>query len=303
MQIILFKNGLKKLDSRLFTGFNRFLIPNAALHLSDVRAAHHQHTKAGLADAAADGQGKLARKEHLVEGQIFSIFVYKYGNHVAPFYICEHKDFRYYDSTCRNYFDREVGSNKFEISGKIKDNTICRIDFAYKTYEITLDKCSGCSSPSPSVFYLAVNHDNYFKDEFGKTILNKIDSLPIKSGYTFDGYYRSNEYSSVNKIIDNNGYFVSKDLNDDSILYPYMKANTYTVLFDSRDVLFYSADVHSHETDNRRLKVLKRLAEGEKLIVVVSANAVFDRIIPPDMLKESIVSIKEGDIVNGLVTT
>ena len=45
------------------------LVPQARLHLADVRAADHQHAQAGLADAAADREGKFPFEQHFVEGE------------------------------------------------------------------------------------------------------------------------------------------------------------------------------------------------------------------------------------------
>ena len=41
-------------------------VPQAGLHFADVAGADHQHTQTALADAAANGQGQLARQQHLV---------------------------------------------------------------------------------------------------------------------------------------------------------------------------------------------------------------------------------------------
>ena len=45
------------------------LVPQARLHLADVRAADHQHTQAGLSDAAADREREFSFEQHLVEGE------------------------------------------------------------------------------------------------------------------------------------------------------------------------------------------------------------------------------------------
>ena len=46
------------------------LVPDGGLHLADMRLAQKQHAQAGLADAAAHRQGKLAFQQHLVERQL-----------------------------------------------------------------------------------------------------------------------------------------------------------------------------------------------------------------------------------------
>ena len=74
--------------------------------------------------------------------------------------------------------------------------------------------------------------------------------------------------------------------------------NKNIAVFDSRDLIFYSADVHSRETDTKRLNVLKKLINNEIQIVIVPCDAYFDKIIPPDMLKESVITITEGSVYN-----
>lgn len=51
-----------------------FFIPDARLHLADVRCAKKEHTKAGLTYTAAYRKGKLTVNKTLMEGEIFSLF-------------------------------------------------------------------------------------------------------------------------------------------------------------------------------------------------------------------------------------
>ena len=60
---------LQQPDAGLFTFLNGILIPDGGLDLTDVAAAHHQHTQAALANTAADGQRQLVLQQHLVEGE------------------------------------------------------------------------------------------------------------------------------------------------------------------------------------------------------------------------------------------
>lgn len=50
---------LQKLDASLPAGTNRFLIPDAGLHLANVRATHQQHAQARLSNTAANGLRQL----------------------------------------------------------------------------------------------------------------------------------------------------------------------------------------------------------------------------------------------------
>jgi len=80
-----------------------------------------------------------------------------------------------------------------------------------------------------------------------------------------------------------------------------------TMLFKSRDIIFYSADVHSKDTDTKRLLTLKNIVENNVSTVVVSCEAIFDKILPPEILLKSVIKLKEGnrydieEIINRLV--
>ena len=51
-------------------GLDGLFIPDTGLHLADVGLAQQEHAQAGLADAAADGEGQLALQQQLVEGKL-----------------------------------------------------------------------------------------------------------------------------------------------------------------------------------------------------------------------------------------
>ena len=88
------------------------------------------------------GRLSLTGCNHISEGTK-TIVVNKYGDQKAKFYICEDKDFRYYKSTCSSFIEREGTSNKMYLFGNINDNAICKMDFGYKTYTITLKRFFG----------------------------------------------------------------------------------------------------------------------------------------------------------------
>ena len=50
---------LKERDVVFLADTDSFCIPDARLHLSDMRTAHHEHAKTGLTYTTADGKGKL----------------------------------------------------------------------------------------------------------------------------------------------------------------------------------------------------------------------------------------------------
>ena len=69
-------------------------------------------------------------------------------------------------------------------------------------------------------------------------------------------------------------------------------------LFPSRDIIFFSADVHSRETDIKRFKIINSLLKGERKSVIISAETLFDRFVKKEIFEKSIITLSEGDIVN-----
>ena len=68
-----------------------------------------------------------------------------------------------------------------------------------------LQKCEGCNTnTSPTTLYLAQNNDMFFRDK-GVTKIEKLDSVPSKKGYTFNGWKATNgtTYSSGGKYTAN----------------------------------------------------------------------------------------------------
>lgn len=69
-------------------------------------------------------------------------------------------------------------------------------------------------------------------------------------------------------------------------------------LFPSRDIIFFSADVHSRETDIKRFKIINSLLKGERKSIIISAETIFDRFVKKEIFEKSIITLSEGDIVN-----
>ena len=66
-------------------------------------------------------------------------------------------------------------------------------------------------------------------------------------------------------------------------------------LYPSRDALFYAADVKSTDITRKRFAILTELLAGEKLVIVLSAEALLDRITPRKAFIENILNLKVGD--------
>ncbi len=66
-------------------------------------------------------------------------------------------------------------------------------------------------------------------------------------------------------------------------------------LYPSKDVIFYWADVKSLDIIKERFEIISRLVTGEKTAVVLSVEALFDRLVPRNVFESFIINIKVGD--------
>ncbi|MCQ2496884.1 MAG: transcription-repair coupling factor [Lachnospiraceae bacterium] len=67
------------------------------------------------------------------------------------------------------------------------------------------------------------------------------------------------------------------------------------LFYPSKDIIFYSADVHGNTIAKERLKILKKLVLGEDVTVVASITACMDRLFPGDKFKEKFLHITAAD--------
>ncbi|HOA80007.1 MAG TPA: CarD family transcriptional regulator, partial [Defluviitaleaceae bacterium] len=69
-------------------------------------------------------------------------------------------------------------------------------------------------------------------------------------------------------------------------------------LYPSKDILFYNADVHSMDIVKQRINVLKALVKDEKPLIVLSVEALLDRLVKMDLFKSFILNFEVGSIVD-----
>jgi len=67
-------------------------------------------------------------------------------------------------------------------------------------------------------------------------------------------------------------------------------------LYPSRDMIFYAADVKSVDITRQRLRVIDKLHSGETPIVILSAEALLDRMTPPEVFHTYRMGLSVGDI-------
>lgn len=66
----------------------------------------------------------------------------------------------------------------------------------------------------------------------------------------------------------------------------------------SQDIYFYHLDAKDRSEEAKKLKTLFKLAKGEKIIVVTSAEAILRKYIPKKVLIDNVFTYKVGDIVD-----
>ena len=66
----------------------------------------------------------------------------------------------------------------------------------------------------------------------------------------------------------------------------------------SQDIYFYHLDAKDRSEEAKKLKTLFKLAKGEKVITVTSAEAILRKYIPKKVLMDNIITYKVGDIVD-----
>ena len=67
-----------------------------------------------------------------------------------------------------------------------------------------------------------------------------------------------------------------------------------TFLFPAKDPLFYSADVHGSMIEEERAVVLKALVNREVSVLVLSVEALYDRMVPPEIWESFILHKRMG---------
>lgn len=69
-------------------------------------------------------------------------------------------------------------------------------------------------------------------------------------------------------------------------------------LYPSRDLLFYTADIHGNLLTKQRIQVLKHLIEDDGGVVVTTLDGLMDHLLPLSAIKEQILTVREGESIN-----
>jgi transcription-repair coupling factor (superfamily II helicase) len=68
-------------------------------------------------------------------------------------------------------------------------------------------------------------------------------------------------------------------------------------LYPSKDIIFYSADIHGNAIVRDRLKVLRRLIEKQNSTIVVSLDGGMDRLLPLQTIKDRVITVRSDSQV------
>lgn len=95
------------------------------------------------------------------------------------------------------------------------------------------------------------------------------------------------------KIIITHNDIKAKEIYEDYKLY-----DKGVFLYPAKDIIFYSADIHSNAITKDRLTIIKRLLNNEPTTIVTTLDGGIDRILPLNIIKSRIITIEEGGILD-----
>ena len=71
-----------------------------------------------------------------------------------------------------------------------------------------------------------------------------------------------------------------------------------TLYYPAKDVLFYSADIHGHTILAQRMEVIRAILEGNVTTVVVSVDALLNKVVPLEEVRKHVIQLKTGDTLH-----
>lgn len=69
-------------------------------------------------------------------------------------------------------------------------------------------------------------------------------------------------------------------------------------LYPAKDIIFFSADIHGNAIVRERLKILKRLLEGEPTTIITTIDGGMDRVLPLEILRKHVISLEEAQTLD-----
>jgi len=134
------------------------------------------------------------------------------------------------------------------------------------------------------VFELANKHIHYKKSNLN--ISGVTDSMVSHLTYSL--------LENESKIIITPTEKRAKEITEDLRFFEGDKVHFYP----SKDLIFYSADVHSNDITRARMQVFERLLNNEAVTLVLSVEALVDPLIPLDYIRDNYLKYKCGDTID-----
>ena len=78
--------------------------------------------------------------------------------------------------------------------------------------------------------------------------------------------------------------------------YRFFDRNVY--LYPARDLMFYNADIQSHQIAGARMNVLRALLEEEEVTVITTLPGCMERLLPLSVLEENILKFQQDSVVD-----
>ena len=78
--------------------------------------------------------------------------------------------------------------------------------------------------------------------------------------------------------------------------YKFLSQNVY--LYPAKDLLFYQADLRGKYLIKQRMEVFQALMEQQDTVVVTTFDGFMDALPPLEVMKERIITVKTGDVVD-----
>ena len=101
------------------------------------------------------------------------------------------------------------------------------------------------------------------------------------------GEHRNKLIITYNELRAREIYEDMKFFNDDNVF-----------LYPAKDIIFYSADVHSNDIIEQRINVIKQLFDSNEYTVILSIEALMDKLISKSIFESNIINKKVSDIIN-----
>lgn len=95
------------------------------------------------------------------------------------------------------------------------------------------------------------------------------------------------------KLIITHNDIKAKEIYEDYKLYD---KNVY--LYPAKDIIFYSADIHGNAIVKERLKILRKLIEGENATIIMTIDGGMDQVLPLDMVSKRVITLEEAGTID-----